>query len=94
VCDFIYFIFNGVQVVHRRVTGFCAGEEAISSAEQAGRGFSRCGMQATPGPKFPRPSGGCENLAKAVLGNGSGGRQNGSRSLALETARVSRTQNR
>jgi len=23
-CDFIYFIFNGVQAVHRRVTGFCA----------------------------------------------------------------------
>jgi hypothetical protein len=53
VCDFIYFIFNGVQVVHRRVTGFCAGEEAISSQSKQGAGFRGAGCKRRPARSFP-----------------------------------------
>jgi hypothetical protein len=41
VSDFIRFIFNGVQPVHRRVTGFGAAEREILRKARAGRGFSR-----------------------------------------------------
>ena len=69
---FILFIFNQVQGVHRRVTGFCAGR-GVSFAQKAG-GARVLAVRDQGGAEaaWIAGFGGCENLAKAAPGKGFG----------------------
>ena len=70
VCNFIYFIFNGVQVVHRRVTGFCAGSGSNFAQKLAGHGFRRARPDRRVTDGFLPSARACEYLVKALLGRG------------------------